>query len=142
MRCIDLTVLGSSSVLDTIAKIPSGIGDGQLQWTGAWDMCNDMTSLFNNYSWSGVNASVREERWFNAQACRIPFEPARTEALVSAVSFSHRIEALRKQSTICVVHVCDRCADNKSHLLNYLVDIILSALASSAATVVFTHAYC
>ena len=57
-----------------MAKIPSGLNDANLMWTGSYYMCNDwVDGEFYNYT--NTTSGAMELREVYGKYCRLPFKP-------------------------------------------------------------------
>ena len=60
-------------VVDAMAKIPSGLSDGQLMWTASFFMCNDIQTTYN---YTNVTSNdFEDDRAIQGLHCRLPFKP-------------------------------------------------------------------
>jgi hypothetical protein len=60
---------GGAKMIDAMAKIPTGLLDGKLAWTGAYDMCESHhVDYLYNYS------NVAENRSYDGRYCRLDIE--------------------------------------------------------------------
>lgn len=58
-------------VVDSMAKIPSGILDGQLMWTASYFMC---TNIEGTYTYTNRTDNSSEVRDVLGKHCRMPFQ--------------------------------------------------------------------
>ena len=62
-------------MVDSIAKIPSGVSDGQLMWTASYFYCTNIEgSYVFNFTDEETNMTESETRYTLGQHCRMSFQ--------------------------------------------------------------------
>ena len=95
----------SASVVDAIAKIPSGVTDGQLMWTASYFYCTNLEGSYN-YTWEdSAGVEQWEIRHVIGNHARLPFQIPQFE----------NSTRLRLYVGICVPETC-----TKEHIHRYI----------------------